>query len=91
MAHCIFSKIFPSQSVGSFHAAVRQHVKNELENLVPEAVLKVKQLIKEGLNEQNNYDATNLRESYAQAERLATGVPTERFDRIAANELKHKL
>lgn len=66
-------------------------MKEELEDLVPEAILKVKQLIKIGFNEQNNYDATNLRESYAQAERLATGVPAQRFNKIARKEIKHKL
>ena len=55
------------------------------------AVLGVKRLIKAGLNDQHNLDAVNLRESYAQAERFASGIPGERFARIARKELKHKL
>lgn len=54
-------------------------------------MLRVKQLIKTGLNENNSFDAVNMRESYAQAERIASGIPTQRFGMIARKELKHKL
>ncbi|KAI0709088.1 ClpP/crotonase [Earliella scabrosa] len=85
------NKIFPEQPVSSFHAAVRDLVLAELEGLDPGALLGVKRLIKAGLNDQHNLDAVNLRESYAQASRFETGIPVDRFARIARKELKHKL
>ena len=63
----------------------------ELEGLDPGALLGVKRLIKAGLNDQHNLDAVNLRESYAQASRFETGIPIDRFAKIARKELKHKL
>ncbi|KAL7283315.1 ClpP/crotonase [Trametes coccinea BRFM310] len=83
--------ILPEQPVPEFQAAVRKLVLAELEGLDPTALLGVKKLIKAGLNDQHNLDAVNLRESYAQSERLASGVPGERFAKIAKKELKHKL
>lgn len=91
MSITICSKIFPSQPAQSFHAAVRKHLLSELDSLEPTALLAVKKLIKVGLSEANNPDAVNLRESMAQAERIASGIPGERFARIAKKELKHKL
>ena len=91
LTYAFSSKIFPKQSVESFHAAVRAHVQSELESLDLSAVLEVKKLIKSGLEESNNSDAANLRESYAQSARMASGVPRERFRKIARKELKHKL
>ncbi|OCH95509.1 ClpP/crotonase [Obba rivulosa] len=85
------NKIFPSQSVSSFHAAVRSHLASELAGLDPTAVLQVKKLLKVAANEQNDFDAVNLRESYAQAERFESGVPGERFAKLARKELRHKL
>ena len=85
------SKIFPEQPVPSFQAAVRAHVRSELEGLDPSAVLGVKRLIKAGLNDQHDLDSVNLRESYAQAELFEGGVPIERFAKIAIKEIKHKL
>ncbi|CAL1704861.1 unnamed protein product [Somion occarium] len=85
------NKIFPEQSVESFHAAVRAHLLSELEGLDWTAILHVKQLLKIAQAAQNDPDATNLRESYAQAERLATSVPAERFGKLARKEIKHKL
>ena len=85
------STIFPEQPVPSFQTAVRALVLAELEGLEPAAVLGVKKLIKAGLNDQHNLDAVNLRESYAQASRFETGVPGERFAKIARKELEHKL
>ena len=75
----------------SFHATVRAHIQSELDSLDRNSVLKIKQLIKAGLQDQNDMDAVNMRESYAQAERIASGVPRERFAQIARKELKHKL
>ncbi|KAH8106706.1 ClpP/crotonase [Cristinia sonorae] len=85
------NKIFPEQSVESFHSAVRSHVLSELDGLVPGAVLGVKKLLKAASAERNNPEGANLRESMAQAGRFATGVPSERFAQIAKKEIKHKL
>lgn len=85
------SKIFPSQPVQSFHTAVRTHIQTELRGLDPGAVLGVKRLINAGLEESCKMDLANMRESYAQAERLASGVPEQRFAMIARKEIKHKL
>ncbi|EAU88581.1 hypothetical protein CC1G_04287 [Coprinopsis cinerea okayama7 len=85
------NKIFPTESTESFHRTVRQEVLNELEGLDPSAVLTMKALIQAGLNEKNNMDGVNLRESYAQAARFATGIPAKQFGRIARKEIKHKL
>ena len=85
------SEIFPEQSVESFHAAVRQRLLNQLDGLVPEAVLTVKKLIQFGINEKNSKDGTNMRESYTQAEQFASGIPVDRFAKIARKEIKHKL
>ena len=75
----------------SFHAEVRKLVLAELDGLDPTALLGVKRLIKAGVNDQTNLDAVNLRESYAQAGRFASGKPVERFGKIARKEIKHKL
>lgn len=85
------NKIFPEQPVNSFHAAIRQTLLDELHGLDPTAVLVMKQLIRAGLNDKNDPDAVNLRESYAQAERFASGIPAKQFARIARKEIKHKL
>lgn len=85
------SKIFPSQSTESFHKAVRQHLLSELDGLHQSALLAIKSLIKVGIAEKNNPDAVNLRESYAQAQRLCSGVPSDRFGMISRKEIRHKL
>lgn len=85
------NKIYPEQSVASFHNEVRKSVLYDLEGLDPTAVLSVKNLIQAGLHEKNNMDAVNLREGYAQAARFASGSPAERFRKIATKEIKHKL
>lgn len=85
------SKIFPAQPTDEFHSSVRAHLESELEGLDPAALLTVKKLIRAGISEKNNPDAANLRESYAQAERFASGIPIERFMKIANKEIKHKL
>ena len=74
-----------------FHKSVRSHVLSELDGLDKTAVLKVKALLKAGEAAQNDPDATNLRESYAQAERLSSPVPQERFGKLARKEIRHKL
>ncbi len=85
------SKIFPEQPVPEFHAAVRKLVLAEMDGLEPTALLGVKRLVKAGLNDQHSFDAVNMRESYAQADRFASGVPSARFEKIARKELRHKL
>ena len=85
------SKIFPSQPTELFHAAVREHLLDELDGLDHSSVLTIKALLKAGLSEKNNPDAVNLRESYAQAERFVSGIPTKRFEMISRKEIKHKL
>jgi Delta3-Delta2-enoyl-CoA isomerase len=85
------SRIFPQSSVEQFHAAVREYLLDQMDQLVPEAVLGVKSLIRAGLREKNDNDAVNLRESYAQAVRFTTGVPYDRFGKIARKEIRHKL
>lgn len=50
----------------SFHKEVRQLLKAELEGLDQTAVLNAKKLIKAGLNDKNDFDAVNLRESYGE-------------------------
>ncbi|OJT15887.1 3,2-trans-enoyl-CoA isomerase [Trametes pubescens] len=85
------NKIFPEQPVPEFHAAVRKLVLAEMDGLEPTALLGVKRLVKAGLNDQHSFDAVNMRESYAQADRFASGVPSARFEKIARKELRHKL
>ena len=85
------SKIFPKQSVESFHRTVREHLLEQFQTLDHSAMLTVKRLIQFGINEKNSKDGTNLRESYEQAARLATGIPQRRFAMIAQREIRHKL
>jgi len=85
------NNIFRDQSVESFQHEVHSHLLEELRGLDPTAVLVVKSLIRRGLHEKNDPDAVNLRESYAQAERFASGIPAKQFSRVAAKEIKHKL
>jgi peroxisomal 3,2-trans-enoyl-CoA isomerase len=92
MLECGFvNKIFPSKSTEEFHSAVHQHLKKELDGLVPASIFAIKTLIKAGLNDKNNFHAVNLRESYAQADRFSSGIPSERFRKIANREIRHKL
>ena len=75
----------------SFHRAVREHLLSELLGLVPSSVLIVKKLIKAGLRDKNDPDAVNLRESIEQASRLHSGIPADRFHKIATKQIRHKL
>jgi peroxisomal 3,2-trans-enoyl-CoA isomerase len=93
--------------VKSFHKVIREHVLEELRGLDPVALLTVKKLIRAGLNDKNDPDAVNLRESYgepsksiqepsiqrplAQAARFASETPGRQFAKIASKEIKHKL
>ncbi|KAF5381027.1 hypothetical protein D9615_003915 [Tricholomella constricta] len=92
LLNCGFvNQIFPAQSAESFHLAVRKQLLEELHGLDPTALLEVKRLIRAALKDKNDPDAVNLRESYAQAARFASGVPMEQFAKIARKEIKHKL
>ena len=70
---------------------MRRHLLEELEGLEPTALLVTKKLLRAGLDEKNNPDAVNLRETYAQAERFASGIPGVRFGMVARKEIRHKL
>jgi len=85
------NKIFPSQSTEDFHSTIREYLLAEMEGLQPSALLASKRLLRAGLTDKNDPDLVNLRESYEQAERLASGIPEERFRKIARREIKHKL
>ncbi|TCD64432.1 hypothetical protein EIP91_004077, partial [Steccherinum ochraceum] len=85
------NKIFPDQPAEAFHRTIRAHLQAELKDLVPDAILGSKKLLKIAAAERNNPDAVNLRESMAQAARFATGVPMARFAKIASKEIRHKL
>jgi len=84
-------KLFPSQPAESFHKAVREHIRQELDGLDPETLLKMKAVIQAGISEKNNKDGVNLRESYAQAERFMSGTPGRQFRRLSNKEIRHKL
>jgi len=86
-----YNEIFPETSVEEFHRSVNERVAADLDGLVAGAVLKTRQLLQHGMNERNNMDSALLREGYAQAERFASGVPSERFSKIARKEIRHKL
>ena len=85
------SQIFDVPTVEEFHVAVRKHLVEQLDGLDPVAVLKTKELIQYALNEQSSKDGANMRESYEQSARFATGLPGERFGKIARREIKHRL
>ncbi|KAL4253841.1 Enoyl-CoA hydratase/isomerase and chromodomain-containing protein [Abortiporus biennis] len=91
LASGFLNKIFPEQSVESFHKAVRDHLSSELEGLDADAMLITKDLLKKAAAERNDPAAVIMREGYAQAERFMTGVPAQRFSKIARKEIKHKL
>ncbi|KAJ7583935.1 ClpP/crotonase-like domain-containing protein [Mycena floridula] len=85
------NEILPAGSYEDFHKSVKALILDKMSGLDPQALLSVKKLIRAGLNDKNNPDAVNLRESFAQAERFATGVPAKRFGQIARREIRHKL
>jgi len=84
------NKIFDCKSE-DFSNVVRAYVQSELKDLDPEAILATKGLIQAAACDRSNPDAANMREAYVQARRFASGVPAERFAKIARKELRHKL
>jgi len=92
LLNCGFvNKICKATSAEQFNEVVRKEVLTELKDLVPAAVLTSKKLLQQAADERNQPDAVNLRESYSQARRFASGVPSEQFGKIARKEIKHKL
>ncbi|KAG5654518.1 hypothetical protein H0H81_001159 [Sphagnurus paluster] len=88
------NQIFPAQSAESFHIAVRKHLLGELEGLDPTALLEMKRLLRATLKDRNDPDAilkVTKQLQLAQAERFASGIPKEKFAKIARKEIKHKL
>jgi peroxisomal 3,2-trans-enoyl-CoA isomerase len=83
--------IFPQESTETFHATIRKYILEQISVLDPDSLLTVKRLLRAATDEKNNPDAANMRESYAQAERFASGAPARQFARIARKEIKHKL
>lgn len=86
-----YSKIFPQQPAEALHATVRAYLLEQLSGLDPTSVLVIRKLIRAGLRDKNDFDAVNLRETYEQARRFASGKPQERFAMVARKEIKHKL
>jgi len=85
------NQIFPQQSTEEFQVSVRKHVLQQIDGLDPASFLAVKKLIREGIHEKNNPDGVNMRESYEQAARIASGVPSAQFGRIHRKEVKPRL
>ncbi|KAG8746668.1 hypothetical protein FRC10_003972, partial [Ceratobasidium sp. 414] len=88
---CQFSKIFSADNTESFHKVAREYVLDRLDGLDPAALLSTKRMIQAAVHEKNDPRAANLRESFAQAERFAGGVPAFRFGQLARKEIKHRL
>ncbi|KDN41927.1 hypothetical protein RSAG8_07144, partial [Rhizoctonia solani AG-8 WAC10335] len=59
--------------------------------LDPAALLSTKRMIQAAVHEKNDPRVVNFRESFAQAERFAGGVPAHRFGQLARKEIKHRL
>ncbi|KAG9124731.1 hypothetical protein FRC07_010466 [Ceratobasidium sp. 392] len=85
------NKIFPADDTESFHKAAREYLLDRLDGLDPGALLSTKRMIQTAVHEKNDPRATNLRESFAQAERFAGGVPALKFGQLARKEIKHRL
>ncbi|KAG9094225.1 hypothetical protein FS749_012864 [Ceratobasidium sp. UAMH 11750] len=85
------NKIFSADDTESFHKAAREYLLDRLDGLDPSALLSTKRMIQAAIHEKNDPRATNLRESFAQAERFAGGVPALRFGQLSRKEIKHRL
>lgn len=60
------SEIFPSSTEEDFNQAVRLRVLEDMDGLDPTALLTSKSLLRSAINERNNPDAVNLRETYGE-------------------------
>ncbi|KAF8610772.1 ClpP crotonase [Ceratobasidium sp. AG-I] len=85
------NKIFPAEDTPSFHKAAREYLLDRLDGLDPTALLSIKRMIQTATHEKNDPRAVNMRESLAQAERFAGGVPAKRFGQLARKEIRHRL
>ncbi|KAG8713787.1 hypothetical protein FRC11_011010 [Ceratobasidium sp. 423] len=85
------NQIFLAEDTPNFHRLVREHLLDRLDGLDPAALLSTKRMIQAAVHEKNDPRVVNFRESFAQAERFAGGVPTQRFGQLARKEVKHRL
>ncbi|CAE6492553.1 unnamed protein product [Rhizoctonia solani] len=85
------NQIFSAEDTPSFHRLVREHLLDRLDGLDPAALLSTKRMIQAAVHEKNDPRVVNFRESFAQAERFAGGVPAHRFGQLARKEIKHRL
>ena len=70
-----------------FHKEVQNLLRSELEGLESTAVLATKRLIKAGLNDSNDFDTVNLRESYGKYE-VALGSDNNNFLQLKQRDLQ---
>lgn len=85
------NKIFPAEDTPSFHRVAREYLLDRLDGLDPAALLGTKRMIQAAVHEKNDPRVVNFRESFAQAERFAGGVPGHKFGQLARKEIKHRL
>ncbi|CAE6525466.1 unnamed protein product [Rhizoctonia solani] len=85
------NRIFSAEDPSSFHQLVREYLLDRLDGLDPAALLSTKRMLQAAVHEKNDPRAVNFRESFAQAERFAGGVPAHRFGQLARKEIKHRL
>ncbi|KAB5594392.1 Peroxisomal D3,D2-enoyl-CoA isomerase [Ceratobasidium theobromae] len=85
------NQIFQAEDTPSFHRMVRKYLLDRLDGLDPAALLSTKRMIQAAIHEKNDPRVVNFRESFAQAERFAGGVPGHRFGQLARKEIKHRL
>ncbi|CUA72387.1 peroxisomal D3,D2-enoyl-CoA isomerase [Rhizoctonia solani] len=85
------NQIFCAEDTSSFHRLVREYLLDRIDGLDPAALLSTKRMIQAAVHEKNDPRVVNFRESFAQAERFAGGVPAHRFGQLARKEVKHRL
>ncbi|CAE6462032.1 unnamed protein product [Rhizoctonia solani] len=85
------NQIFSAEDTPSFHRVSREYLLDRLDGLDPAALLSTKRMIQAAVHEKNDPRVVNFRESFAQAERFAGGVPAHRFGQLARKEVKHRL
>ncbi|KAM0791365.1 hypothetical protein ACM66B_005830 [Microbotryomycetes sp. NB124-2] len=87
-ANGFINKLFPQSSDDAFFASLMPYLREKLEGLDLDAVLKSKALIRATLPDP---DPSNIREVFAGAEQFGSGRPQERFDAIASKKIRHKI
>jgi len=88
MANGFLNKVFPSTDQASFINLVLTYLQEKFADLDSDSVLITKQLIQANLPDPHG---PNLREVFAGVERLETGKPMEKFNRLANKTFRHKL